>query len=159
VTVKHVLPRYVIAKRLRSGVIAYYYNVPKIYLKVGCPKLNEPLGTDYTFACGPDGMGGRAATLNGLFYEWDNVRRGIPVLSEAAPAIGSVDWLFREYKQSKAYTEKVGKRSHKSYEWSMRAVGNALNKRGVRVGNLPIKSITPRAADTLYDLFISTKKR
>jgi hypothetical protein len=158
VTVTHVLPRYVIPKKLKSGSVAYYYNVPRIYLKAGCPKLNEPLGTDYTVACGIDGKGGRAAALNGLFDEWDNAHRGLPVSAEAAPSIGSVDWLFREYKQSKAYTEKVGKRSHKSYEWSMRAVGNTLNKRGVRVGNLPVKSITPRAADKLYDLFISTEK-
>jgi hypothetical protein len=152
------LPRYVIPKTLRSGAVGYYFNVPKIYLKAGCPKLNEPLGTDYVIACGADGKGGRAATLNGLFDEWDQARRGFPVSSEAAPAIGSIDWLFREYKQSKAYTEKVGKRSHGSYEWLMRAVCNTLNKKDVRIGNFPIKSITPRAADKLYDRFISTKK-
>jgi hypothetical protein len=152
------LPRYVIPKTLKSGAVGYYFNVPNIYLKAGCPKLNEPLGTDYAAACGADGKGGRAATLNGLFDEWDQARRGVPVSSEAAPAIGSIDWLFREYKQSKAYTEKVGKRSHRSYEWSMRAVCNTLNKKDVRIGNLPIKSITPRAADKLYDRFVSTKK-
>jgi hypothetical protein len=156
--VKHVLPRYVIPKNLKSGAVGYYFNIPKTYLKAGCPKLNEPLGTDYVVACGVDGMGGRAATLNGLFDEWDQVRRGLPISSETAPSIGSVDWLFREYKQSKAYTEKVGKRSHKSYEWTMRAVCNTLNKRDVRIGNLPVKSITPRAADKLYDRFISTPK-
>ena len=139
-------------------MVAYYYNVPKIYRGAGCPRLNEPLGTDYSVACGIDGAGGRAATLNGLFDEWDQTRRGLPVASEATPSMGSVDWLFREYKQSKAYTEKVGKRSRKSYEWSMRAVCDTLNKRGVRIGNLPAKSITPRAADKLYDLFIVTPK-
>jgi hypothetical protein len=158
VTVKHILPRYVITKRLKSGAVGYYFNVPKIYLKLGCPKLNAPLGTDYVVACGEDGKGGQAAKFNGLFDEWDQARRGLPVSSEAAPSIGSVDWLFREYKQSKAYIEKVGKRSHRSYEWSMRAVCNTLNKRGVRIGNLPIKSISPRAADKLYDLFIATPK-
>lgn len=156
--VEHVLPRYVIPKSLKSGALAYYFNVPKIYLKAGCPKLNEPLGMDYAVACGDDGKGGRAATLNGLFDEWNDIRRGLPVLSEAAPAIGSVDWLFREYKQSKAYTEKVGKRSHKSYEWSMRAVCKTLNKKGVPIGSLPVRSITPLAADKLYDRFITTPK-
>jgi hypothetical protein len=148
----------VIAKRLKSGAVAYYFNVPRLYLKAGCPQLNDALGTDYVLACGADGKGGRAVTLNGLFDEWDQLRRGLPISSEAAPAIGSVDWLFREYKQSKAYTEKVGNRSRQSYEWTMRAVGNTLNKKGVRIGNLPIKSITPRAADKLYDKFISTDK-
>ena len=147
------LPRYVIPKRLKSGRIAFYFNVPRIYLNAGCPRLNEPLGDDYAAACGHDGKAGRAATLNGLFDEWDQSRKGLPISSEAAPAIGSVDWLFREYKQSKAYTEKVAIRSRKNYEWAMREVGNTLNRKGVRIGNLPIKSITPRAADKLYDIF------
>lgn len=155
---RHTLPRYVIPKPLSSGAVAYYFNVPTVYRKAGCPVPNEPLGSDYVVACGADGKGGRAATLNGLFDEWNSARRGLPVESEAAPAIGSIDWLFREYKQSKAYTEKVGKRSHKSYEWSMRAVCNTLNKRNVRIGNLPVSSITPRAADKLYDRFITTPK-
>jgi len=150
---KLTLPRYVIPKRLSSGKVAFYFNVPKLYLKAGCPRLNEPLGDDYVVACGHDGKGGRAATLNGLFDEWDQGRRGVPT-SEGAPAIGSVDWLFREYKQSRAYLEKVAMRSRKNYEWAMREVGDTLNKKGVRIGNLPIKSITPRAADKLYDLFI-----
>jgi hypothetical protein len=32
---------------------------------------------------------------------------------------------------------------------SLRAVCNTLNKKGVRIGNLPVSSITPRAADKL----------
>jgi hypothetical protein len=151
--VKLALPRYVIPKRLSSGRTAFYFNVPKLYLKAGCPRLNEPLGDDYTAACGRDGKGGRAETLNGLFDEWDQMRRGAPISSEKAPSIGSVDWLFREYKQTKAYTAKVAIRSRKNYEWAMREVCNSLNKKGIRIGNLPIKSITPRAADKLYDLF------
>lgn len=153
---RQILPRYVIPKKLISGATAFYYNVPKTYLRLGCPNLNEPLGTDYTAACGVEGKGGRAATLNGLFDEWDLSRRGMPLSSEAAPSIGSVDWLFREYKQSKAYTEKVGARSRTSYEWAMRAICDTLNKKGVRIGALPIKSITPRAADKLYEKFITT---
>lgn len=155
---KQTLPRYVIPKKLAGGATAFYYNVPKVYLRLGCPKLNEPLGKDYVAACGADGKGGRAATLNGLFDEWDLSRRGMPISSEAAPAIGSIDWLFREYRQSKAYTEKVGIRSRTGYEWSMRAVCDTLNKKGIRIGALPIKSITPRAADKLYEKFITTDK-
>jgi hypothetical protein len=152
--VQHTLPRYVIPKHLKCGAVAYYFNVPKVYLAAGCPKLNEPLGTDYLRACGVDGNGGRAATLNGLFDEWDQSRHGLPVSSSSAPAIGSVDWLFREYRQSKAFTEKVAVRSRKNYEWAMREVGDTLNKQNIRIGALPIKSITPRAADKLYDRFI-----
>jgi hypothetical protein len=154
----HALPRHVIPKKLKDGSVAYYYNVPTLYRRAGCPVSSEPLGTDYFVACGVNGEGGKAAALNGLFDEWNDSRRGLPIASEAAPAVGSVDWLFREYKKSKAYTEKVGKRSHKSYEWAMKAVCDTLNKRGVRIGNLPVKSITPLAADKLYDRFIVTPK-
>ncbi len=82
VTLKHILPRYVISKRLKAGGVAYYFNVPRVYLKAGCPNLNEPLGSDYAVACGIDGKAGRAATLNGLFDEWDQARRGLPISSE-----------------------------------------------------------------------------
>jgi hypothetical protein len=82
-----------------------------------CPVPNEALGTDYAKACGE---GGRAETINGLFDEWDDARRGLPVSGIEAPRIGTVDWLFREYRQSKAYTEKVAVRSRKNYEWATR---------------------------------------
>lgn len=68
--------------------------------------------------------------------------------------VGSLDWLFREYKQTKAYLEKVSKRSWPSYEHSMQAVCDLRNKKGERIGSLPIKSITPRAADKVYEMFI-----
>ena len=90
---KYTLPRYIIPKNLRSGVVAYYFNVPTVYRKAGCQVPNEPLGTDYVVACGADGKGGRAATLNGLFDEWNNARRGLPVrlaiahASVAPPAV------------------------------------------------------------------------
>lgn len=145
------LPRYVIA-RLSTGGTSFYFNVPLIYRKRGCPVRNEALGADY------GAMIGRARTLNGLVDEWIDARRGLPVSGEAAPRIGTVDWLFREYKASKAYTEKVSNILRPSYEKTMRMVGNTLTKKGDRVGSRPIKAVTPRGADKLYDLFIQGKK-
>jgi integrase len=146
------LPRYVIAKRLSTGATSFYFNVPLLYRKRGCPIRNAPLGADY------GAMVGRARTLNGLIDEWLDARRGLPVSGEAVPRIGTVDWLFREYKASKAYTEKVSKVSRPSYEKTMRMVGDTLTKKGDRVGSRPIKSVTPRGADKLYDVFIQGKK-
>jgi hypothetical protein len=97
------LPRYVIAKRLSTGVTSFYFNVPMSYRKRGCPIRNAPLGADY------GAMVASARTLNGLIDERFDAQRGLPVTGEAAPSIGTVDWLFREYKASKAYTEKVSK--------------------------------------------------
>ncbi len=149
------LPRHVIPKVLATGRTAFYYNVPTRYRKMGCVVPNEPLGTDYAKACGD---GGRAETLNGLFDEWMDARKGLPVSSEAAPRIGTIDWLFREYRQSRAYLEKVKPRSRRNYEWNMREICDTLTKRGDRVGGRPIKSVTPLSADKLYDTFVKGGK-
>ncbi|WP_035642068.1 hypothetical protein [Bradyrhizobium sp. ORS 375] len=147
------LPRHVIPKTLADGRQAFYYTVPTHFRKLGCPIPNEALG-DYITACGNDGEGGRAAILNTLFDEWNQNRKGIPNPKASIARVGSVNWLFREYKQTKAYLEKVSKRSRPGYEHSMQAICGLLNKRGERIGCLPIKSITPRAADKLYEMFI-----
>jgi hypothetical protein len=146
------LPRHVIYKKLASGHDAYYYNVPSRYRTMNCPVSNEALGTDYAVAST------RAATLNGLFDEWEGSRKGLPVASVSVQVIGTVDWLFREYKQTKAFTEKVAVRSRKNYEWTMREICDTLTKKGDRVGSRPIKSISPRGADKLYDKFASGEK-
>jgi hypothetical protein len=101
---------------------------------------------------------GRAETLNGLFDEWNDARKGLPISSEAAPRIGTIDWLFREYRQSRAYLEKVKPRSRRNYEWNMREICDTLTNRGDRVGGRPIKSVTPLGADKLYDRFVKGKK-
>jgi len=40
------LPRFVIPKVLANGATAFYFNVPTLYRRLGCPISNEPLGTD-----------------------------------------------------------------------------------------------------------------
>ena len=149
------LPRYVISKLLKSGSTAFYFNIPTYYRKLGCTISNEPLGNDYTVACGEDGNGGRAFALNALFDEWDSVRRGQPVTGERAPIYGTVDWLFREYKQSKAYLEKVALRSRPDYERTMLLVADIVTRKGDRIGQRKIKSITPVSADKIYEIIIA----
>ena len=149
------LPRYVIAKLLASGRTGFYFNVPTRYRKLGCSIPNEPLGCDYSVACGEDGNGGRAAALNALFDEWDAAQRGQPVTGARAPAYGTVDWLFREYKQSKAYLEKVASRSRPDYERTMLLVADIVTKKDDRIGQRKIKSITPVSADKIYEIIIA----
>jgi len=143
------LPRYIISKPLASGATGFYFTVPTRYRKMGCDIPNEPLGTDYTIACGADGNGGRAAALNGLFDEWWKAKNGEPV--ESIARHGTVDWLFREYKASKRYHERVSERTRPDYEQLMQLVVNLPTKRGDRVGQRLIKSITPLAADKIYE--------
>ncbi len=129
------LPRYVIAKRLKTGATSFYFNVPSNYRAIGCAVRNEPLGSDFSK------MLQRAASLNGLVDEWLTARKGTLVIGEAAPRYGSVDWLFREYRASKAYREKVAVNSRKSYEWAMRMVCDTLTRKGDRVGSRLVTSI------------------
>ena len=51
------LPRFVIAKTLRSGATGFYFNI-LFYRQLGCKIPNEPLGDDYSIACGTHGNGG-----------------------------------------------------------------------------------------------------
>jgi hypothetical protein len=146
------LPRYVIAKSLASGATGFYFTIPTYYRKLGCTIPNEPLGTSYVTACGEDGNGGRAAALNALFDEWTAKRVGLPV--ESIARFGTVDWLFREYKQSKAYLEKVAPRSRPDYERTMLLISDIVTKKGDRIGARKIRAITPVSADKIYDLII-----
>jgi hypothetical protein len=138
------LPRYVIAKPLARGATGFYFNIPTRYRALGCSIRNEPLGMDYSAACGVDGAGGRAAALNALF---DESGEPLPGLAR----YGSVDWLFREFKASIRFREKVSERSRPDYERSMLMVADMVTKAGDRVGARPVKSITPAAADKIYD--------
>jgi hypothetical protein len=143
------LPRYVIAKPLAGGATGFYFNIPTRYRALGCSIRNEPLGSDYSAACGTDGTGGRAGALNALFDEWLKTKSGEPLPGLAR--YGSVDWLFREFKASIRFREKVSERSRPDYERSMLMVADMVTKTGDRVGDRPVKSITPAAADKIYD--------
>ena len=77
--VAHPLPRYVIPKKLASGRTGFYFNVPTYYRRFGCPVANEPLGTNYTVACGEDGNGGRAARSMGGSMNGSRPQRGCPI--------------------------------------------------------------------------------
>ena len=147
------LPRHVRPKRLKSGAIAYYYDIPTRYRNLHCPVPNEPLGRDFAAACV------KAKTLNGLFDEWDDTRKGLPISTPGAPKIGTVDWLFREYKQSLAYTKKVAVRSRKDYEWAMSLLCDTITKVGDRVGSRLVRSITPNGADKLYAMIVIVKDK
>ena len=146
------LPRNVIAKQLASGLTGFYFNVPTHFRKLRCTIPNEPLGTDYVVACGGDSDGGRAAALNALFDEWRAKRDGEPVAGLVR--FGTVDWLFREYKSSQAYLERVSLRSRPDYERVMHLLTDMVTKKGDRIGSRPARSITPVSADKIYNLVI-----
>jgi hypothetical protein len=63
--------------------------------------------------------------------------------------------LFREYKQTKAYLEKVSARSRLDYERTMLLVAELATRKGDRVGDRMIKAITPISADKIYELIVA----
>jgi hypothetical protein len=147
------LPRFVRIKTLASGAVGFYWDLTGYYRGLGCSIPGEPLATDYVTACGEDGNGGRAGALNALFDEWRRGRSGEQV--EGLVRFGTVDWLFREYKQTKAYLEKVSQRSRRDYERTMLLVTDFITKKGDRVGDRKIKAITPVSADKIYERIIT----
>ena len=149
------LPRYVISKPLADGTTGFYFNVPTRYRKLGCTVPNEPLGTDYGMASGDDGNGGRAAALNALFDEWDALRRGLPVTGARAAIYGTTRWLFQEYRLSKAYLEKVAPRSRPDYERTMHLIEGIVTKKGDKLGDRKIRSVTPLSADKIYEKILT----
>lgn len=134
------LPRFVITKPLANGRTGFYFNVSGRYRAASCPIAGEALGSDYAVACGSDGNGGRAAALNALFDEWQDMRRGLPVSGDRVPVYGTIRWLFQEYRRSKAYTEKVSARSRPDYERTMQLVEHVITKKGDKLGDRKIKS-------------------
>jgi hypothetical protein len=155
VTLERLLPRFIEVRRLADGSTAFYFRVPTYYRKLGCEIANEPLGTSYNAACGEDGKTGRAATLNALFDEWNDKRKGVPIEQAQLARYGSIDWLFRQYKAEKACTEKVSLRSRPDYERIMQLICDTVGKSGRRIGERQIRDVTPRAADKIYDKIIN----
>jgi len=156
VTVSYELPRFVIAQPAKGGATRYYWTLPGYYRKLRCTlhKQHETaLGADF------DAMAKKAAVLNGLFDEWDAARLGEPATSELGAAPGSVDWLFRTYKASNAWKEKVSKRTRPDHDRTIAILCNIVTKKGARIGGYNIKAITPKSADKLYEKIRDTPKR
>ena len=129
------LPRYVIAKQLASAKVGFYFNVPKLYRTLGCSINNEPLGTDYSVACGPDG--GRAAALNALFDEWGRPRTGEPVSWHSPTRNGRL--AVPRIQDKHSLQRKSISTVAPDYERSMLMVADMLTKKGDRVGSRPVK--------------------
>jgi hypothetical protein len=80
-------PRYMVARRLKSGTISYYWVPPSWAKGNGCPFECEVLGTDYGIAkkrCDE--------LLNLQFDAWR--KRGVVNLPSDRPTTGTFDWMI-----------------------------------------------------------------
>jgi hypothetical protein len=146
------LPRYVERKPLKGGGWGYFFHVPSWARKTGCPLENEPLGTDYQVAVA------RAETV--LLPAFDAWRTGeaseAPTLAVAA--VGTLDWMFAEYRTDRRYTKLDGK-TKRNHENGFKLVGGHALKDGRHLGHVRLTTITTAVTDALYEkLLIVTDK-
>lgn len=135
-------PRYMIAKRLRSGEVAYYWSPHKRDMGAGCTVHREALGFDYSGAIK------RANLLNTHLEAWRQGRTSIRSV-DSGTRFGTVAWLFERYFRSPAF-ERVSVRSRPEYRRALARIEDLKTKTGESVGNLSVSSITPAAVDKLY---------
>ena len=136
-------PRYMVAKRLASGVTAYYWGAPTWATKAGCTMGSIALGLDYGSAKE------RCDTVANLHFDAWRSKGDVP--GGPIPSHGTFDWLISIYKRSQRYTKlEPGTRS--DYDRALHDVSRLLSKDGRRrFGEMAIKSITPGVADTIYE--------
>ena len=136
-------PRYMIAKRLVSGVAAYYWNARNADIAAGFKLHREALGTDYADALN------RAARLNGLLDAWRAGREGEKSL-DTGSRFGMVDWWLEAYTHSSAFL-KLKDRTKPAYRYQLRLLADVPTRTGARLGDLPARAITPASVDKIYE--------
>lgn len=131
-----------IAKPLRDGRIAYYWNPHVRYIRAGFLLYREPLGQDYGTAIK------RAAELNRHLDDWRRGRDTVKDL-DLQPGFGTLDWLVQRYKNSNAW-DNVGARSRYEYERAFKLVLTHALTSGGELGSASLAAITARGVDKLY---------
>jgi hypothetical protein len=103
----------------------------------------EALGTDYG-----DAKRRCDEILNPQLDAWR--KREEIAISSNHVMTGAFDWMVAIYKSSPLY-RKLPAKTRKSYDAALRLASQHKLKNGRNFGTLPLTSITPGAADRLYD--------
>lgn len=145
------LPRYVERKSTKTGW-GYFWHPPTWAKKAGCPIHNEPLGLDY------DAAVKRAETiLLPAFDAWRSGDRAIASTQLPTVAqIGSLDWVFAEYRADRRYTKLDGK-TKRNHEHGFKLVGGYVLKDGTRLGARRAALIDTSITDALYEALLIVK--
>lgn len=124
--------------------------------KAGFPLERQALGTDYGQArirCDGDPKDDDDLGLNGFLDSW-RAGRGADKDLDLMPGYGTVDWWLERYYRTDAFKKRVSDRSKPDYKRALKRISNmAPAKRlpGIeRVGQLPVRSLTPAAIDKIY---------
>jgi hypothetical protein len=137
------LPRYVERKPVGAGW-AHYWHTPKWAKDAGCPIGNEALGIDYAAAVK------RAEEV--LLPAFDAWRTGDAKTATtlAFAMVGTLDWLFAEYRADRRYT-KLDPKSKRNHEVGFRLVGGYVLQDGTRLGQKRLSAIDTALTDDLYE--------
>lgn len=143
------LPRYVERKPIKSGW-AYFFHVPSWARRSGCGIANEPLGSDYDTAVK------RAETiLLPAFDAWRSRDEPVDTALTVA-AIGSLDWVFAEFRADRRYT-KLDPRTRRNHEHGFKLVGGYTLKNGSRLGVHRASHIDTNIVDALYEAMLPVR--
>lgn len=136
-------PDLMIGKRLASGAVAYYWAPPTRAKRAGCPIEAEALGTDY-------GSAKRRCdeVLNVHYKVW--LTKSDPIDPASRLGAGTLDWMVAVYKRSPKYKGKSAA-TRESYDRMLRIASAVRLKDGRTFGSLSLPSITPGAADKLFE--------
>jgi hypothetical protein len=132
-----------IAKKLKSGLVVYYWNLRNEDIRRGFTLHREALGSDY---------GAAIARANQLNAHLDSFRngQGTERTLDVSPKFGSIDWWLEKYLQSTAF-EHLSDRTKPTYSRQLRRLTELSTKDGRRLGDLPVKGINARAVDKIYE--------
>jgi hypothetical protein len=143
-------PRYVERKPLNRGGWGYFFHVPTWARKAGCPMHSEPLGADYDAA-----VERAEKILLPAFDDWRTGGAGVQA-SPARPAVGTLDWMFGEYRADRRYT-KLDPKSKRNHEVGFKLVGGYILKDGKRLGEKRLTAIDTALTDDLYEKLLVLK--
>jgi hypothetical protein len=141
------LPRYTLAKRLKDGGLAYYFNVPMWARKSGCMVENEALGTDYESA--------RLRAETVLLPAFDSWLRGGDDGRIDIVVPGTLDWMFNEFR--KTWGKPTAKRlkalspgQMRVHETGIKMLGDYVLQTGKRLGTQRLTAFTTAVVDDLF---------
>lgn len=137
-------PRYMRAKRLSGGNVAYFWEPQTRDKRRDCPIHSEALGEDYAAAIE------RSKLLTEHLDSWRCGLNGLEQKAERG-CFGTVSWLVDAYIRSSAFEKRVSQRSRYEYLRALRRIQDLPTIGGDRVAMLPVASITPAAVDKIYE--------
>ncbi|RAH99217.1 hypothetical protein DLJ53_21980 [Acuticoccus sediminis] len=155
-SIKVNLPRYVIVRPLSGGRSGFYWNPPhRDKARATKDGITFPfniiaLGVDL----GQRELDDAARTWNVALDEW---RAELNIMRDASSVLpskyGTIDWLIDQYVKSRDYAANVSDRTARTYRNVFKQVGNLPTKseQTPRFGQVSTRSITPRAADKIYE--------